>query len=53
MKKEIDQAERRAKEKKSWEKQVLYYNKAIDENEASITKLQSDLAKVSELRSKD
>ena len=53
MKKEIDQAENRAKEKKSLEKQVLFYKKAIEENEASITKLQSDLEKVSELRSKD
>src|SRR3954469_14084291 len=51
--KEIDQAEKRAKENKSLEKQVHFYKKTIEENEASITKLQSDLAKVSELRSKD
>ena len=53
MKKEIDQAENRAKEKKALEKQVQSYKKTIKENEANITQLQTDLAKVSELRSKD
>ena len=53
MKKEIDQAEKRAKEKKYLEKQVFYYKKVVEENEANITKLQSDLEKVSKLRSKE
>ena len=53
MKKEIDQAEKRAKEKNFLEKQVHFYKKAFEENEASITILQSELEKVSELQSKD
>ena len=53
MMKEIDQAKKRAKEKKALEKQVHSYKKNIEENEVKITELQSDLAKVSELRSKD
>src|SRR4051812_10644430 len=53
MKKEIEQAEKRAKEKKTLEKQVASHKKTIDENEAAISKLQSDLQKLSELRSKE
>src|SRR4051812_17917886 len=53
MKKEIEQAERRAKEKLSLEKQVAGHKKTIEENEAAISKLQSDLQKLSELRSKE
>src|ERR1043165_4329146 len=50
MKKEIEQAEKRAKEKKALEKQIVYYKKAIEENEASIAILEPDLQKSSELR---
>ena len=53
MKKEIEQAEKRAKEKKVLEKQVASHKKALEEKEAAISKLQSDLKKLSELRSKD
>jgi len=53
MKKEIEQAEKRAKEKKILEKQVASHKKALEEKEAAISKLQSDLQKLSELRSKD
>ena len=53
MKKEIEQAEKRAKEKKALEKQVVSHKKTIEENEAAISKLQSDLQKLSELRSKE
>ena len=45
MKKEIDQAEKRPKEKNALEKQVHAYKKTIEENEVKITELQSDLAK--------
>src|SRR3954464_11605188 len=53
MEKEIEQAEKRAKEKKVLEKQVISHKKTIEENEAAISKLQSDLQKLSELRSKE
>ena len=53
MKKEIEQAEKRAKEKKALENQVASHKKTIEENEASLSKLQSDLQKLSELRSKE
>ena len=53
MKKEIEQAEKRAKEKKVLEKQVASHKKTIEENEAAISKLQSDLQKLSKLRSKE
>src|ERR1041385_7639099 len=53
MKKEIEQIEKRAKEKKVLEKQVASHTKALEEREAAISKLQSDLQKLSELRSKD
>src|ERR1041385_5165381 len=53
MKKEIEQAEKRAKEKKILEKQVASHKKALEEKEAAISKLQSDLQNLSELRSKD
>src|SRR4051812_49175001 len=53
MKKEIDQAEKRAKEKKALETSLHYYKKAVTENEANIAKLESDLEKLSELRTKE
>src|ERR1041384_6336056 len=53
MKKEIEQAEKCAKEKKVLEKQVASHKKTIEENEAAISKLQSDLQKLSEMRSKE
>src|SRR3954469_7875659 len=53
MKKEIEQTEKRAKEKKAPENQVDAQKKAIEEKEASLSKLQSDLQKLSELRSKE
>ena len=53
MKKEIEQAEKCAKEKKALEKQVAIHKKTIEENEAAISKLQSDLQKLSKLRSKE
>src|SRR3954470_24221602 len=53
MKKEIDQAEKRAKEKKALEKSLHHYKETVKENEASIAKLESDLAKLSELRTKE
>ena len=53
MKKEIEQAEKRAKEKKVLENQVASHKKTIEEHEATISKLQSDLHKLSELRSKE
>ena len=39
MKKEIEQAEKRAKEKKALEKQVASHKKTIEENEATISRL--------------
>ena len=53
MKKEIEQADKRAKEKRVLEKQVASHKKTIEEHEAAISKLQSDLQKLSELRSKE
>src|SRR3954466_3536146 len=53
MKKEIEKAERRAKEKLSLEKQIVGHKQTIEEHEATISKLQSDLQKLSELRSKE
>src|SRR3954463_14471374 len=53
MKKEIEQAERRAKEKMTLGKQVAGHKRTIEEHEATISKLQSDLQKLSELRSKE
>jgi uncharacterized coiled-coil protein SlyX len=53
MKKEIEQAERRAKEKLALEKQIAGQKQTIEEHETTISKLQSDLQKLSELRSKD
>src|SRR3954464_5455978 len=53
MKKEIEQAEKRVKDKKFLEKQVASHKKTIEEHEAAISKLQSDLKKLSELRSKE
>ena len=43
MKKEIEQAEKRAKEKKVLEKQVISHKNTIEANESAISKLQSDL----------
>ena len=51
--KEIDQVERRAKEKKALETSLYHYKQAVKENEACITKLESDLDKLSELRAED
>ena len=53
MKKEIEQAEKRTKEKKVLEKQVAGHKKTIEEHEATVSKLQSDLQKLSELCSKE
>src|SRR3954467_4939061 len=53
MKKEIEQTEKRAKEKKTLENQVVTLKKVIEEKEASLSKLQSDLQKLSELHSKE
>src|SRR3954471_24140869 len=53
MKKEIEQTEKRAKEKKTLENQVVALKKVIEEKEASLSKLQSDLQKMSELHSKE
>ena len=53
MKKEIEQVEKRAKEKKVLGQQVASHKKTIEEHEATISKLQSDLEKLSELRSKE
>src|SRR3954470_23211140 len=53
MKKEIEQTEKRAKEKKTLENQVAAQRKTIEEKEASLSKLQSDLQKLSELHSKE
>ena len=53
MKKEIEQVERRAKEKKALETSLYHYKQAVKENEACISKLESDLEKLSELRAKD
>src|SRR3954471_20361405 len=52
MKKEIDQAEKCAKEKKTLEKNLLHYKEAMKVKEATITKLEFDLAKLSELHTK-
>ena len=49
MKKEIEQTERRAKEKKSLEKQVHDLLEAKKKYDAAIAKLKYDLEKVSEL----
>ena len=53
MKKEIEQTERRAKEKKALEKQVHDLLEAKKKDDAVIAKLQSDLEKVSELRTQE
>ena len=53
MKKEIDQAERRAKEKKLLEKQVQELLEAKKKDDAALAKLQSDLEKVSDLQAKE
>jgi len=53
MKKEIENVGKRAREKKVLESQVAGYKKTIEEHEATISKLQSDLQKLSELRSKE
>jgi septal ring factor EnvC (AmiA/AmiB activator) len=53
MKKEIEQVERRAKEKKALETSLHHYKQAVKENEACISKLESDLEKLSELRAED
>src|SRR3954469_17245034 len=53
MKKEIEQAEKRAKEKMVLEKQVASHKKTVEEHEATISKLQLDLQKLSELRSRE
>src|SRR3954466_12350788 len=53
MKKEIEQTEKRAKEKKTLENQVVALKKAIEEKEAYLSKLQSDLQKLSEWHSKE
>ena len=53
MKKEIEQAKRRAKEKKSLEKQVQDLLEAKKKDDAMIAKLQSDLEKVSDLRTQE
>ena len=53
MKKEMEQAEKRAKGKKALEKKIVYYKKAIEENEASIAIIESDLQKSTELREKE
>ena len=50
MKKEIEQTERRAKEKKSLEKQVHDLQEAKKKDDVVIAKLQSDLEKLSELQ---
>lgn len=46
MKKEIEQTDKRAK-------QMASHKKALEEKESAISKLQSDLQKLSELRAKD
>ena len=53
MKKEIDQAERRANEKLFLEKQVKELQDAKKKDEAMLAKLQSDLEKIIELRSRE
>ena len=53
LKKEIEQVERRAKEKKALEMSLYHYKEAVKENEACISKLESDLEKLSELRAED
>ena len=53
MKKEIENVGKRAREKKVLESQVAGYKKTIEEHEATISRLQSDLQKLSELRSKE
>ena len=53
MKKEIDQVEKRAKAHKALETSLHYYKQAVKENEACISKLESDLEKLSELRAED
>ena len=53
MKKEIDQVKRRDKEKKALETSLYHYKQAVKENEACITKLESDMEKLSELPAKD
>ena len=50
IKKELEQTERRAKEKKSLEKQVHDLQETKKKDDAMIVKLQSDLQKLSELR---
>ena len=53
MKKEIDQAERRAKEKKLLEKQVQELLEAKKKDDVALAKLQSNLEKVSDLQAKE
>ena len=53
MKKEIENVSKRAREKKVLESQVAGYKKTLEEQEATISKLQSDLQRLSELRSKE
>ena len=53
MKKEIHQAERRAKEKKLLEKQVQELLEAKKKDDAALAKLQSNLEKNSDLQSKE
>ena len=50
MKKELEQTERRAREKKSLEKQVHDFQETKKKDDVMIAKLQSDLQKLSELR---
>ena len=53
MKKEIENVTKRAKEKRVLESQVAGCKKTIEEQEGTISRLQSDLQKLSELRSKE
>src|SRR4051812_8239916 len=53
MKKEIEQVERRAKEKKTLDTSLYHYKQAVKENEACISKLESDLEKLSKLHAED
>ena len=53
MKKELEQTERRAREKKALEKQVHDLEEAKKKDDGVIAKLQSDLLKLFELRVQD
>src|SRR4051812_49485625 len=53
MKKEIEQVEKRDKEKKALETSLHHYKQGVKDNEACISKLESDLQKLSELRAED